>query len=135
MAAHKKLKVTLLFALQALLLVFAALCMFYGQHNFVIRSTGILAIFAGLGLVRATRRVRFGTSLQSKPSFTVKRRQWLVGVALVLVLAASYAWLFHTAAPSYTGSLAPLWFFVAAFLACSVWWGGLFIRWFVWWFR
>ena len=135
MVAPKKLQVALLFAFQALLLGFAAFCMFYDQHNFVIRSTGILAIFAGLTLVRATRRVRFGVPLQSKPPFAVKRWQWLVGVALVIVLAVSYAWLFYAAAPSFKGGLAPLWLFLAAFLACSAWWSGLLIRWFVWWFR
>jgi hypothetical protein len=135
MAASKKLKVAVLSVLQALLLVFAAFCMFYGRDNFVIRSTGILAIFAGLALVRVTRRVRFGTPLQSKPPFVVKRWQWLVGASLVIALAVSYAWLFHAAAPSYKGGAAPLWYFLAAFLACGAWWSGLFIRWFVWWFR
>jgi len=135
MVAPKKLKLAFLFAIQVLLLGFAALCMFYGRDNFVIRSIGILAIFAGLALVRATRRVRFGAPLQSKPPFYVKRWQWLVGAALVIVLAASYAWLFHAAAPGYKGGPTPLWVFLAAILACGAWWSNLFIRWFIWWFR
>jgi hypothetical protein len=135
MAASKKLKLAFLFAVQMLLLGFAALYMFYGQHNFAIRSIGILAIFAGLALVRTTRQVRFGAPLQNKPAFSVKRWHWLVGVALVILLATSYAWLFHAAAPGYKGGLVPLWAFLAATLACSAWWGNLFIRWFAWWFR
>lgn len=135
MIASKKLKLASLFALQVLLLGFAALCMFYGQHNFAIRSIGILAIFAGLALVRATRRLRFGAPLQSKPSFSIKRWQWLVGFALVVLLAASYAWLFHIAATGYKGGSAPLWVFLAAVLACGAWWGIIFMRWFTWWFR
>ena len=135
MVPPKKLKVALLFAIQALLLCFAAFCMFYGQHNFIITSTGILAIFAGVALVRTTRQVRFGTPLRGKPTFSLKPWQWLVGVALVVILAVSYAWLLHSAAPSYKGGLVPLWSFLAATLACGAWWSGLFIRWFVWWFR
>jgi hypothetical protein len=135
MAAPKKLKVAMLFALQALSLVFAAFCMFYGQHNFAIRSIGLLAIFAGLALVGATRRVRFGVPLQSKPAFSVKRWQWLVGVALVIVMAASYAWLLHSSVPGYKGGLAPLWVFLAAILACFAWWSNILLRWFIWWFR
>ncbi len=135
MAAPPKLKRAISFILQALLLAFAAVCMLvYGQHNFAIRSVGLLALFGGLVLVRNSRQSSSAVRIQNKPAFSVKPRQWLVGLALVVALAAALAWLFYDAATGYRSGVAPLFAFIAAGLSCSLWWGGLFMRWFMWWF-
>jgi len=132
MAAPHKLKRTISLTLQVLLLVFAAACIFYGQHNFAIRSVGLLAIFGGLALVRNSRRSSPSIRIHNSPAFSVKPWQWLVGLALVVVLAAALAWLFYDAATGYRSGVAPIYVFIAATLFCSLWWGAIFMRWLNW---
>ena len=134
MVAPKKLKLASLVTLQVLVLCFAAVCMFYGQRNFAIRCIGILAVFAGLALVRSTRRLRFGAPLENKPTFSVKWWQWLVGSSFVLLLLAAIWWLSYDAATGYTHGLWPIYAFIASVLLCGCWWGGIFVRWFMQWF-
>ena len=134
MAATPKLKRALSLASQALLLAFAAACIFYGQHNFAIRSVGLLAIFGGLVLVRNSRRSIPSIGVPNRPAFSVKPWQWLVGLVLVVALAAALAWLFYDAATGYRSGAAPIYVFIAAGLFCSLWWGTIFMRWFMWWF-
>jgi drug/metabolite transporter (DMT)-like permease len=132
MAATPKLKRALFLTLQALLLAFAAVCIFYGQHNFAIRSVGLLAIFGGLILVRNSRRSSSAIRVHNKPTFSVKPWQWLVGLVLLVALAAALAWLFYDAATGYGSGIAPIYVFIAATLFCSLWWGAIFIRWLSW---
>jgi len=120
--------------LQVLLLAFAAVCMFYGQHNFAIRSVGLLAIFGCLVLVRNSRRPSSAVRIHDRAAFSVKRWQWLVGLALVVALAAALAWLFYDAATGYGSGAAPIYAFISAMLFCSLWWGTILMRWFKWWF-
>jgi hypothetical protein len=134
MAAPHKLKRVMSITLQVLLLAFAAVCMFYGQHNFAIRSVGLLAIFGGLVLVRNSCRASSTFRIHNRPVFSVKPWQWLVGIALIVVLAAAIAWLFYDAATGYTSGTAPIYVFIAAGLFCSLWWGGISMRWFMSWF-
>jgi hypothetical protein len=129
MAATPKLKRALSLTLQALLLAFAAVCIFYGQHNFAIRSVGLLAIFGGLVLIRNSRRSSPAILVHSRPIFSVKPWQWLVGLVLVVALACALAWLFYDAATGYRSGIVPVYVFIAATLFCGSWWGAIFIRW------
>lgn len=132
MTAPHKLKRAMSLTLQVLLLAFAAVCMFYGQHNFAIRSVGLLAIFGGLVLVRNSRQSSSAIRSRNRPAFSVKPWQLLVGLALVVALAAAIVWLFHDAATGYTSGTAPVYVFIAVGLFCSLWWGTIFMRWFMW---
>ena len=132
MATTHNLKRALSLTLQALLLVFAAACIFYGQHNFAIRSVGLLAIFGGLVLVRNSRRSSQAIRGHNRPAFSIKPWQWLVGLVLVVVLAAALAWLFYDASTGYGSCVAPIYAFIAATLFCSLWWGAIFMRWLNW---
>jgi len=134
MAATPKLKRALSLTLQALLLALAAVCIFYGKHNFAIRSVGLLAIFGSLVLVRNSRRSSPSIRVHNRPAFSVKPWQWLVGLVLVVTLAAALTWLFYDAATGYKSGTAPIYVFIAAGLFCSLWWGTMFVRWFMWWF-
>ena len=134
MAAPHKLKRAMSLTLQVLLLVFAAACMFYGQNNFAIRSVGLLAIFGSLLLVRNSRRSSSTVRIHNRPVFSVKPWQWLVGIALIVALAAAIAWLFYDAATGYTSGTAPIYVFIAAGLFCCLWWGAISMRWFMSWF-
>lgn len=127
----RKFNYALLLALQGLLLAFVVLGIYYGHLNFVVRTIGLLAIFGVVLLVHNQRRSRLR---RNRPPFPVKRREWLVGGALLVVLGASIAWLFHDASVGYKGGGGPLFVFLAAVLACSLWWGSISSRWFKWWF-
>lgn len=129
MTTTHNLKRVLSLTLRALLLAFAAACIFYGQHNFAIRSVGLLTIFGGLVLVRNSRRSSQAIHGHNRPAFSIKPWQWLVGLALVAVLAAVLAWLFYDAATGYRSGAAPIYALIAATLFCSLWWGAIFMRW------
>jgi hypothetical protein len=135
MTEPRGLKRAIVFISQLLLLAFAAVCILvYGQHNFAIRSVGLLAIFGALALVRSSRRSRANIRIHNNPTFSVKPWQWLVGFALVIGLMAALAWLFYDASTGYRSGTAPVYVFVAATLFCGLWWGQIFMQWFKRWF-
>ena len=129
MAEFSKLKYAFLIAMQVLLLAFAALCTHWGA-TFI----AVLAIFGALVFIRSARRLRFPILRRSKPPFPIKSREWLVGAGLFVVLVAATTWLFHDAQVGYKSGSAPIVVFLAAMLVCGVWWGRIFMRWFMWWF-
>lgn len=61
-------------------------------------------------------------------AWALKPWHWMVGLALVIAVAASYIWLQHDAM---TGgkSVVPVYAFAAVIVLSAGWWGGLFARW------
>ena len=134
MRQFRKFNYALLLALQGVLLAFLLLCAYYGKLNFVVRTIGLFAIFGVLLLIHNQRRSRFSALRRNRPPFPIKGWEWLVGGALVVALGASIAWLFYDASVGYKSGGGPLFVFLAAMLACSLWWGSISSRWFKWWF-
>jgi len=129
MANISKPKHAILLFLQVLFLAFAAFCVYSGFS-----IIGMLALFGALVLDRRLRHLRFPALRHSKPPFSVTKRQWLAGLAFFAALAVATVWLFHDAATGYGNGVVRLYTFLFALLLCSLWCGGLFIRWFLWWF-
>lgn len=100
-----------------------------GQHNFVIRSTGILALLGSLKLFRAAKSVgqlppTSATSGLPPPS----RAMWLVGAALVLIQTIT-AYLLYLDAAGGGKEVWPVYAFAATGLVCAGFFAVLFTRW------
>jgi len=131
MENSNKLRRTLFLTATFALLAVAAICLFYGGNNFVVQSIGILAIFASLAIGRRSRRTLPASpqvrAVQS--AWALKPWHWLVGLVLVVIVAATLVWLYWASTvPGYKGA-APVYAFAAAALVCGGWWAGLFARW------
>jgi len=129
MTSPNKLKRTLFITAQFVLFAVAAICLFYAHNNFMIRSVGILALFASLALVRQSRTLPASPEVRAMQSaWALKPWHWLVGLALIVVVAASYTWLQQDAM---TGgkSAFPVYVFAAAIVLSAGWWAGLWARW------
>lgn len=131
MENSNKIKRALFLTATFALLAVAAICLFYGGSNFVVQSIGTLAIFASLAIGRRSRST-LPTSPQVRAmqsALALKPWHWLVGLILVVIVAATLAWLYWASTvPGYKGA-APVYAFAAAALACGGWWAGLFARW------
>jgi len=130
MGNPNNLKRTLFVAATFALLAFAAICLFYGGNNFVIRSIGLLAIFASLALGRRSRTLPASPEVRAMQSaWVLKPWHWLVGLVLIVCVVAALAWLYWASTiPGYERT-APVYAFAAAALVCSGWWAGLFAWW------
>lgn len=129
MADLNKLKRILSLILQLALLVIAAFCFFYAANNFAVRCIGILAIFTSLAIARRSRMVPAAPEVQAmQGAWALKPWHWLVGLALVIGVAAALAWLYWASATGYKG-VAPVYAFAAAAVVCGGWWAGLVARW------
>jgi hypothetical protein len=131
MANPNKLKRALFLTAQFVLLAVAAICLYYAHNNFVIRSIGLLAIFAFLAIVRRLRKLPTSPEVRAMQSaWALKPWHWLVGLGLIITVAATLAWLYWASTiPGYKGA-APVYAFAAAVVVCGGWWAALFARWF-----
>lgn len=125
---QNKLTRVLFLTAQFALLAVAAICLYYAHNNFVIQSIGLLAIFAFLAIVRRSRTLPASLEVRAMQSaWVLKPWHWLVGLALIVTVAATLAWLYWDAATGYK-DVAPVYAFAAAALVCGVWWAGLIAR-------
>ena len=129
MASPSKLKRALFLTAQFTLFAVAAICLFYAHDNFMIRSVGITALFASLALVRRSRTLPASPEVRAmQRAWALKPWHWLVGLALIVAVAASYMWLQQDAM---TGgkTAVPVYAFAGAIVLSAGWWAGLFARW------
>ena len=129
MENQNKLRRTLFLTATFALLAFAAACLFYGGNNFVIHSVGLLAIFASLALGRRSRTLPQSPEVRAMQSaWALKPWHWMVGLALVIAVVASYIWLQHDAVTGGKNAI-PVYAFAGVVVLSAGWWGGLFARW------
>lgn len=125
---QNKLKRVLSLTVQFALLAVAAICVYYGQNNFFIRSIGMLAIFSFIAIIRQSRTLPASPEVRAmQNAWALKPWHWLVGFALIVSVAVTLAWLYWDAATGYK-DVAPVYAFAAAALVCGVWWAGLIAR-------
>ena len=92
MANPNKLQRALFLTAQFVLLAVAAICLYYAHNSFMIRSVGTLAIFASLAIVRRSRTLPASPEVRAMQSaWALKPWHWLVGLGLILTVAATLA--------------------------------------------
>lgn len=131
MAAPSKLKRTLLFTLAFLLFIIAAALIFVGWHSNFIGLFGVLAAAAGAQTARRARGLSAvpAWNPEKQKALALKPWHWLVGLALVVPVVVSVAWLYRIAQNGYNGPVFSLYLFAISFMVCGGWWSVLFIRW------
>ena len=123
-----------LFILAVLILLSGGAALYVGSHDFMIRSLGLVAILVSVYLVRISHvhdRSDFsGTSGRSADIKAAKgpgRLLWIVSLALLPILAASYLYMDYVAAHGgYTGL--PAYLFAGVIVICATVWGYLATR-------
>jgi hypothetical protein len=120
-----------LFVLAILLLLFGGVGIYLGSHNYPIRVLGSVAILASAYLVRISHvHDRSGLPEASDSGKDIKtpkapaRLLWIVSVALVPLLAASF-FLLHNDAVNGGREAWPADLFASVVLVCAVVWGYL----------
>jgi hypothetical protein len=132
MTSPYKLKRTFFLTAQFVLLAVAAICLYYdyAHTNFMIRSVGLLAIFAALAIVRRSRALPGSPEVRAMQSaWAMKPWHWLVGLGLIVTVVATLAWLYWASTVTGYKGAAPVYAFAAAAVVCGGWWAGLFARW------
>ncbi|WP_426701357.1 hypothetical protein ACPPVV_18705 [Rhodanobacter sp. Col0626] len=125
---QNKIKRMLFLIAQFALLAVAAIFIYYGHNNFGIRSIGLLAIFAFLAIFRRSRAWPASPEVRAmQDAWALKPWHWLVGLALLITVAATFAWLYWDAATGYK-DVAPVYAFAAAAFVSSLWWAVLIAR-------
>jgi hypothetical protein len=91
-----------LIILAILMLLFAAVALYMGTHNFAIRSLGLVAVIASVYLVRMSRvhrpspaGVTSGQLTDSKATKIPGRLVWTLGLAFLLVPVVSFLYSHH----------------------------------------
>lgn len=129
MESPDKLKRAFFLAAQIVLFAIAASCLYFAHNNFAIRSVGILSLFASLAILRRSRSLPASPEVRAMQSaWALKPWHWLVGLSLILTVAATFIWLQQDAA---TGgkSTVPVYAFAAAIVVSGGWWSALYARW------
>jgi hypothetical protein len=123
-----------LLVLAILLLLLGGAALYAGSHNFMTRSFGLMAVLAGVYLVRLSSvHTRSGLSTASGRGldFASNPRPghlaWLIGVALLLLAGLSFFYLYRDALHGYHEAL-PVYAFAGVTVACAVVWSYLLSR-------
>jgi hypothetical protein len=118
-----------LFSVAVLLLLCGGAALFLAPHGYTIRSVGVVAVMVSAYLVRISHvhtRSTLSAAAGPEGTFNTQKRPgriaWVVGLALLPTLAASFLYLHndaihggHTALPAYV--------FAGVILACAAVWG------------
>ena len=87
-----------LFGLAIALLFVAVAAMYLGEHAFLVRNVGILALLASVGLVRMSKvHARSDSTGAALPKRRPSRRMWLGGAVLLLATGLSAGALYYDA--------------------------------------
>lgn len=117
-----------LFSLAIALLILGAVGVVAGSRNYLIRLLGLLAVMGSTYLVRISN-VRASpappVTIESEADTRARERfgrlMWMIGIALVPIMALSYHWLYEDAHHGYHEAW-PLYVFVGVGLVCAVVW-------------
>lgn len=113
-----------LFALAILLLMSGGVALFIGSGHLAIRSFGLVACIASVYLVRISNIHARPALPDSRATELPGRLIWIIGVASLVLLGASFLYLYSDALHGYHEIL-PVYVFAGAGIACAIVWSYL----------
>jgi hypothetical protein len=121
---------SLILRITALALFFLAAVVFLSQRSVLSDLFGVLAAAAGISVARLSSTQPESLKMrQFRQAWALKPWLFVVGVALIVPVAISLAWMFREAANRYKGSAFPLYMFAVSAVFCGAWWAAIFARW------
>ena len=108
-----------LFGLAVALLLVGGAAMYLGQHAFLVRNVGILAVLSSVALVRMSNvHARSDSTAAAYPPRRPSRRMWVGGGLLLVATALSAGTLYEDAVHGYH-AVWPVYLFAAVALVAS----------------